>query len=81
MFSFDEDYSLKYPVGAEKAGFDSVWMGDHFLPWHHSFEHNHFVWEVLAAVAARTKRIIVGPDVTVPIGGRYHPAEIPDGGR
>jgi G6PDH family F420-dependent oxidoreductase len=29
---------------------------------------------VLAAVAARTKRIIVGPDVTVPIGGRYHPA-------
>jgi coenzyme F420-dependent glucose-6-phosphate dehydrogenase len=76
MFSFDEEYTLKYPVGAEKAGFDYLWMGDHFLPWHHSFRHSHFVWEVLAAVAARTKRIVVGPDVTVPIGGRYHPALI-----
>jgi G6PDH family F420-dependent oxidoreductase len=76
MMAFDRDYSLVYPVLAEKAGFDHLWLGDHFLPWHDSFEDNFFVWEVLAAVAARTKRIKVGPDVTVPIGGRYHPAII-----
>ncbi|MGA2665889.1 MAG: LLM class flavin-dependent oxidoreductase [Nitrososphaerales archaeon] len=76
MMSFDDGYSLKYLVGAEKAGFDHLWLGDHFLPWHDSFEHSFFVWEVLAAVAARTKRIVVGPDVTVPIGGRYHPAMV-----
>src|SRR5712692_8810596 len=76
MMTYDEAYTLKYPIAAEKAGFDYLWMGDHFLPWHQSFKHNHFVWEVLAAVASRTKRIRVGPDVSVPIGGRYHPAII-----
>jgi len=76
MMSFDQGYSLRYLVGAERAGFDHLWLGDHFLPWHDSFEHSFFVWEVLAAVAARTKRMVVGPDVTVPIGGRYHPAII-----
>ncbi len=76
MMTYDEDYTLKYPIAAEKAGFEYLWMGDHFLPWHHSFKHNFFVWEVLAAVAARTKTIKVGPDVTVPIGARYHPAII-----
>jgi coenzyme F420-dependent glucose-6-phosphate dehydrogenase len=76
MMTFDEGYTLKYQVGAEKAGFDYLWMGDHFLPWHDSFKDSFFVWEVLAAVAARTKKIIVGPDVTVPIGARYHPAII-----
>ncbi len=76
MMTFDPDYTLKYPVGAEKAGFDYLWLGDHFLPWHHSMRHSFFVWEVLAAVASRTKKIAFGPDVTVPIGGRYHPAII-----
>lgn len=74
--TFDEEYSLKYPVMADSAGFDYLAMGDHFLPWHDSFNHSFFAWEVLAAVAAKTKRIQVGPDVTVPIGGRYHPAII-----
>jgi coenzyme F420-dependent glucose-6-phosphate dehydrogenase len=76
MMTFDADYTLKYPIRAESTGFDHLWLGDHFLPWHHSFKHNFFVWEVLAAIAARTKTIKVGPDVTVPIGGRYHPAII-----
>jgi len=80
MMTFDEGYTLKYPIGAEKAGFDYLWMGDHFLPWHDSFQHSFFVWEVLAAIAARTKKITVGPDVTVPIGARYHPAIIAQAG-
>ncbi len=74
MSTFDDDYTLKYPILADRGNFDYLWLGDHFLPWHHSFKHNFFVWEVLAAIAAKTKRIKVGPDVTVPIGGRYHPA-------
>jgi coenzyme F420-dependent glucose-6-phosphate dehydrogenase len=73
-FWIDPDYSLEMLTLSEKAGFDSVWFGDHFLPWHHSFKHSCYVWPVMAAAAERTKQIPVGVDVTVPIGGRYHPA-------
>ncbi len=76
MMEYDPDYTLKYSIGAEKAGFDYLWMGDHYLPWHASFQHSFFVWELLAVVASKTKKLIVGPDVTVPIGARYHPAII-----
>jgi coenzyme F420-dependent glucose-6-phosphate dehydrogenase len=75
-FWMDDRYEMKFLGLCEKAGFDSIWFGDHFLPWHHSFKHNFFVWPVLAAAAERTKRILLGVDVTVPIGGRYHPAII-----
>jgi len=77
-FSFwiDPDYSLGMLGACEKAGFDSVWFGDHFLPFHHSFKHSCFVWPVMAAAAERTKRVPIGVDVTVPIGGRYHPAVV-----
>ena len=76
MMTFDEDYSLKYLVKAEEAGFDFLWLGDHILPWHDSFKHSFFVWSLLPAVASRTRHIRMGVDVTVPIGGRYHPAII-----
>ena len=73
-FCADSDYSLESVRLSEKAGLDSVWFGDHFLPWHHSFKHSFFVWSVMAAAAERTSSIPLGVDVTVPIGGRYHPA-------
>ena len=76
MMEYDPEYSLKYPIHAEKAGFDHLWLGDHYLPWQASFEHSFFVWELLPVIASKTKKIIVGPDVTVPIGARYHPAII-----
>lgn len=75
-FWMDDKYEMKFLGSCEKAGFDAVWFGDHFLPWHHSFKHNFFVWSVLATAAERTKRVSLGVDVTVPIGGRYHPAII-----
>jgi G6PDH family F420-dependent oxidoreductase len=75
-FWMDDKYEMKFLKLCEKAGFDSIWLGDHFLPWHHSFKHNFFVWPVMAVAAERTKKIKVGVDVTVPIGGRYHPAII-----
>ncbi len=73
-FWMDNKYRMKFLKPCEKAGFDSVWFGDHFLPWHHSFKHSFYVWPVMAAAAERTKKIAIGVDVTVPIGGRYHPA-------
>ena len=58
----------------EDAGFDSIWTGDHFLyrmadgsaegPWD--------AWSVLAAAAAMTSRVALGPLVT-PVGF-YNPA-------
>jgi len=58
----------------EALGFDSIWAGDHFLyhmadgtaeaPWD--------AWSVLAAAAAMTSRVSIGPLVT-PIGF-YNPA-------
>ncbi|MEM1534184.1 MAG: LLM class flavin-dependent oxidoreductase [Nitrososphaerota archaeon] len=73
-FWMDDKYSMPFLRACEKAGFDSLWFGDHIYPWHHSFKHSFFVWSVLAAAAERTRRIPLGVDVTVPIGGRYHPA-------
>lgn len=73
---FDEEYSLKYLVRLERTGFDAVWLGDHFYPWHHSFKHNFYVWSLLPVVLSRTKTIKGGVAVTVPIGARYHPALI-----
>ncbi|MEM3394628.1 MAG: LLM class flavin-dependent oxidoreductase [Nitrososphaerota archaeon] len=75
-FLFDEDYTLRYLVKMERAGFDVVWLGDHFYPWHHSFKHNFYVWSLLPVVLSKTKAIKGGVAVTVPIGGRYHPALI-----
>lgn len=59
---------------AEEAGFDSLWFGDHFLyrmedgsvdaPWD--------AWSLLAAAAAITSHIAIGPLVT-PVGF-YNPA-------
>jgi coenzyme F420-dependent glucose-6-phosphate dehydrogenase len=72
----DPDYSMRSIQLSEKAGFDAVWLGDHFLPWQHSFKYAFFVWTTMAAAAARTKKIPIGVSVTTPIGGRYHPAII-----
>jgi coenzyme F420-dependent glucose-6-phosphate dehydrogenase len=61
---------------AEKYDFDTVWFGDHFLPWFHGGNKSSFVWSVVPVALDRTNKIKVGPDVTCPIGGRFHPAII-----
>jgi G6PDH family F420-dependent oxidoreductase len=70
----DPERFVECAVVAERYGFDAVWFGDHFLPWFHRGNRSSFVWSVLPVALERTKKIRVGPDVTSPIGGRFHPA-------
>lgn len=63
-------------VFAEQLGFRTVWFGDHIFPWFHSGKRSSFVWSIMGVALEKTRRIRVGPWVTVPIGARYHPAII-----
>jgi len=61
---------------AERMGFRTAWFGDHIFPWYHSGKRSSFAWSMMAVALEKTKRIKVGPWVTVPVGARYHPAII-----
>jgi len=63
-------------VLADKLGFDTAWLGDHFMPWIHVGGKSAFVWSLMSACFERTERIKIGPYVSTPIGARYHPAVI-----
>jgi probable F420-dependent oxidoreductase len=62
-------------VAAEESGFDSIWLGDHLLyrdpgqpeagPWE--------AWTMLAALAAATQRVVLGPLVAC-LG--FHPPAV-----
>src|SRR5581483_457312 len=65
---------LKYAVSADKAGFDTIDVSDHFHPWSEAGQCG-FTWTWLGAVAAQTSKIHMGTGVTCPIV-RYHPAII-----
>jgi coenzyme F420-dependent glucose-6-phosphate dehydrogenase len=58
---------------AAKAGFDAIWVSDHFHPWFHTdgYEYNTWVW--MSAAMQEIKEIPFGTAVTAPIL-RYHPA-------
>ena len=63
-------------VLAEKLGFNSLWLGDHFMPWFHTANQSAYVWSLLGACLQATSDVKIGPYVTCPIGARYHPAII-----
>jgi coenzyme F420-dependent glucose-6-phosphate dehydrogenase len=63
---------VDYSVAAEKAGFTGVMAADHFQPWVPQQGQAGFVWNVMTAIAERTKAD-VGPGVTCP-SFRMHPA-------
>lgn len=60
-------------VSAERLGFDSATISDHFQPWRHKGGHapNSIVW--MSHVGARTERILLGTSVLTPTF-RYNPA-------
>ncbi len=63
---------VDYSVAAEKAGFSGVMAADHYQPWVPQQGQAAFVWNVMTAIAERTKGDI-GPGVTCP-SFRMHPA-------
>src|SRR5712692_9389475 len=64
---------LDFAVEAERIGFDSVFVSDHFQPWRDSDGHAPFSFAWLAALGERTKRVTLGTSVVTPTF-RYHPA-------
>lgn len=62
-----------FAVTAERLGFDSATISDHFQPWRHQGGHapNSVAW--LSHVGARTERILLGTSVLTPTF-RYNPA-------
>jgi len=66
---------LEFSVEAERAGFDSVFISDHFQPWRHTGGHAPFAQAWMGALGARTQRIMMGTSVLTPTF-RYHPAII-----
>ncbi|MDQ3493328.1 MAG: glucose-6-phosphate dehydrogenase (coenzyme-F420) [Chloroflexota bacterium] len=64
---------LDFGVEAERQGFDSVVVSDHFQPWRHTDGHAPFSFAWLAALGERTSKVILGTSVVTPTF-RYHPA-------
>jgi G6PDH family F420-dependent oxidoreductase len=58
---------------AEEAGFDGLWISDHFHPWNEAQGHSPFVWGVIGAIAQATSQIKLMTAVTCPTV-RIHPA-------
>src|SRR6476469_5000689 len=59
---------------AEAAGFDALWISDHFHPWNDEQGQSPFVWSVIGALSQACS-LPVTPAVTCPTV-RTHPAVI-----
>ena len=64
---------LDFSIHAEKVGFESVFVSDHFQPWKHIDGHapNSIAW--MGALGARTSKVAIGTSVLTPTF-RYHPS-------
>lgn len=60
---------------AEEAGFDGLWISDHFHPWNDAQGHSPFVWSAIGAISQVTSKMKVTTAVTCPTI-RIHPAII-----
>jgi coenzyme F420-dependent glucose-6-phosphate dehydrogenase len=66
---------LEFARHAERLGFDSVFVSDHFQPWRHHGGHAPFSLAWLGALGEATRRIMFGTSVLTP-SFRYAPAVI-----
>ncbi|WP_435320743.1 LLM class flavin-dependent oxidoreductase [Haloarchaeobius sp. TZWSO28] len=57
---------------AVTAGFDGIWIGDHFLPWLDSRPYAHHSLALLGSLMEAVPKVPVGTSVTCPTM-RYHP--------
>jgi G6PDH family F420-dependent oxidoreductase len=60
---------------AQRAGFDRLWISDHYHPWNDEQGHSPFVWSVIGAIGQATEGMTVTTAVTCPTI-RIHPAII-----
>ena len=72
---FDPHELVRQARLAEAAGFDRVWISDHYHPWVDAQGESAFVWSMIGAIAAATERLHVTTGVTCPTV-RIHPAVI-----
>jgi G6PDH family F420-dependent oxidoreductase len=70
---FGPDELLAQARAAEEAGFNGLWISDHYHPWNHEQGESPFVWNVLGALSQVTSRGPVTTAVTCPTV-RIHPA-------
>lgn len=66
---------LEFTCLAEAAGFDSVFISDHFQPWRHTGGHAPYSFSWMGAAGARTNRVLIGTSVVTPTF-RYHPSVV-----
>lgn len=66
---------MGFAIEAEQAGFDSVFVSDHFQPWKHTGGHAPFAPGWMSAVLASTKSIVLGTSVLTPTF-RLHPTVV-----
>ncbi|HEY8584417.1 MAG TPA: LLM class F420-dependent oxidoreductase [Capillimicrobium sp.] len=60
---------------AEEAGFEGLWISDHYHPWTEEQGQSSFVWSMIGALSQVTERLPVTTGVTAPTL-RIHPAVI-----
>ena len=60
---------------AEQAGFEGLWISDHYHPWNNTQGHSPFVWSTIGAIAQATDAMPLTTAVTCPTM-RIHPAII-----
>ena len=66
---------LQFAIEAEQAGFESVFISDHFQPWKHTDGHAPFAPAWMAAALARTQNLVIGTSVLTPTF-RLHPSVV-----
>jgi len=66
---------LEFAVLAERQGFDSVFISDHFQPWRHTGGHAPAALPWMGALGGATSRILMGTSVLTPTF-RYHPSVV-----
>ena len=66
---------VEQAVRAEQAGFDALWVSDHYHPWNSAQGQSPFVWSVLGAIATSTSTVRCTTAVTAPTL-RIHPAVV-----